>query len=65
MPEEYLPDEPPVKPNWEYSKDTVYPADDPEVPPRYFTWSEREWPNRDNSGSQPVSPLAKKRDKRP
>lgn len=35
LPEEYRPDEPPVKPNWE-------------------------WPNRDNSGSLPVSRLAKK-----
>ena len=59
-PEEYRPDEPPVRPNWEYTKDTPYPADDLEVPPRYATWSEREWPNRDNSRSLPVGPLAKK-----
>lgn len=60
VPAEFRPDEPPVKPNWEYSPDSIYPADDLEVPPRYATWSEREWPNRDNSGSRPVSPLAEK-----
>jgi hypothetical protein len=59
--EEYYPDEPPVGPNWEYAVDRVYPVDDPEVPPRYATWSERDWPNRDNSKADPVSPLAKKR----
>jgi hypothetical protein len=59
--EEYLPDEPPVGPNWEYAVDKVYPRDDPEVPPRYSTWTEREWPNRDNSHSEPISPLARQR----
>ena len=59
--EEYYPDEPPIGPNWEYAPDRVYPANDPEVPPRYATWSERDWPNRDNSRAAPVSPLAKKK----
>jgi hypothetical protein len=61
MPEDYYPDEPPIGANWEYASDKVYPSNDPEVPPRYNTWSEREWPNRDNSKGKPVSPLAKKK----
>jgi hypothetical protein len=59
MPEEYYPDEPPSGANWEYAQDEVYP-NDPEVPPRYHTWSDREWPHRDNSKASPVAPLAKK-----
>lgn len=59
--EEYYPDEPPVGPNWEYAPDRVYPANDPEVPPRYATWAERDWPNRDNSQAAPISPLLKKK----
>ena len=51
---------PPVGPNWEYAPGRVYPPNDPEVPPRYSTWSERDWANRDNSQSKPVTPLAKK-----
>jgi hypothetical protein len=61
LPEEFRPDEPPVGPNWEYSLDKVYPTNDPEVPPRYATWSEREWANRDNSHSEPIAPLAEKK----
>lgn len=58
LPEAFLPDEPPVGPNWEYAQDKVYPTNDPEVPPRYATWSERKWPNRDNSRAAPIAPLA-------
>jgi hypothetical protein len=58
MPAEYYPDEPPIGRNWEYATDRIYPENDPEVPPRYHTWTEREWANRDNSQSRPVTPLA-------
>jgi hypothetical protein len=61
MPPEYYPDEPPIGPNWEYAVDRIYPENDPEVPPRYATWSEREWANRDNSKSRPVAPLREER----
>jgi hypothetical protein len=60
MPEEFYPDEPPVGPNWEYAPGRVYPVNDPEIPPRYTTWSERDWANRDNSHSEPVTPLRNK-----
>jgi hypothetical protein len=59
MPLEH-PDEPPIGANWEYAPDNVYPANDPEVPPRNQTWSEREWANRNNCKSKPFIPLAKK-----
>ena len=36
-------------------------TNDLEVPPRYATWPEREWPNRDNSTSEPIAPLAEKK----
>lgn len=57
MPEQFRPDEPPVAPNWEYTPDSVYPQNDPEVPCRYDTWSNVQWANRDNSSAPPVSPL--------
>ena len=60
MPPEFYPDEPPIGHNWEYATDRVYPAGDPQVPPRYATWSDVEWANRDNSQSRPVTPLARK-----